>query len=173
MSVWHVRRWKTVKVWRQVAKLPSAIPFHSRLSHLTATYGSMSTCYLSSSGVIASFFNCFMGLTFSTGPNVQIILDFGVFFFFSSFFLLLFQKRKRATTTRRPQSIPATAESYITFWVYGFLISRYSGPDDVTAMDPEHESNGFLEDIQYGCQETFDSIINIDNLVHLELDRQI
>ena len=36
-------------------------------------------------------------------------------------------------------------------------------------MDSEHISNRFLEDIQYGCQETFDQIINIDNLIYLEL----
>lgn len=61
------------------------------------------------------------------------------------------------------------AESYIIFWVYGFLISRYSSQDDVTDMDPEHIWNIFLEDIQYGCQETFDQIIKIDNLINLEL----
>lgn len=53
--------------------------------------------------------------------------------------------------------------------MYGFLISRYSSQDDVTDMDSEHISNRFLEDIQYGCQKTFDQIINIDNLIYLEL----
>ena len=53
--------------------------------------------------------------------------------------------------------------------MYGFLISRYSSQDDVTDMDSEHISNGFLEDIQYGCQETFDQIIKTDNLIYLEL----
>lgn len=53
--------------------------------------------------------------------------------------------------------------------MYGFLISRYSSQDDVTDMDSEHISNIFLEDIQYGCQETSDQIIKIDNLIYLEL----
>lgn len=57
--------------------------------------------------------------------------------------------------------------------MYGFLISRYSSQDDVTDMDSEHISNRFLEDIQYACQETFDQIIKIDNLIYLELHCKI
>ncbi len=36
-------------------------------------------------------------------------------------------------------------------------------------MYSEHISKGFLEDIQYGCQETFGPIIKIDNPMCLEL----
>lgn len=53
--------------------------------------------------------------------------------------------------------------------MYGFLISRYSSPDDVTDMDSEHISNGFVEDIQYGCQKTSDHVIKTDDLIYLEL----
>ena len=55
--------------------------------------------------------------------------------------------------------------------MYGFLISRYSSQDDVTDMDSEHISNIFLEDIQYGCQETSDQIIEIDNLIYSEISK--
>lgn len=72
--------------------------------------------------------------------------------------------------TKAPVNSTAT-ESYIIFWVYGFLISRYSSQDDVTDMDSEHISNIFLEDIQYGCQETSDQIIKIDNLIYCEISK--
>lgn len=71
--------------------------------------------------------------------------------------------------TFKAQVNSTAAKSYIIFWVYGFLISRYSSWDDVTDMDSEHISNRFLEDIQYGCQETFNQIIKIDNLIYLKL----
>lgn len=57
--------------------------------------------------------------------------------------------------------------------MYGFLISRYSSQNDVTDMDSEHISNRFLEDIHYGCKETFDQIIKIDSLLYLGLYREI
>lgn len=124
--------------------------------------------YLSSSRVIASFLSRLMGLTFSTVLNVQIILDFVACDFFS--FSLFSSPRKENVLqhTKAPVN-STTAKSYIIFWVYGFLISRYSSQDDVTDMDSEHISNRFLTDIQYGCQGTFDQIIKIDNLIYLVL----
>lgn len=85
------------------------------------------------------------------------------FFFFSSP-----SKEKVLQHTKAPVNSIA-AKSYIIFWVYGFLISRYSSQNDVTDMDSEHISNWFLEDIHYGCKETFDQIIKIDSLLHLKL----
>lgn len=129
----------------------------------------VNTCYLSSSRVMASFLSCLMGLTFSTILNVQIILDsVACDFFFSSP-----RKKKDMSQHTKAWVYSIAAESYIIFWVYGFLISRYSSQDDVTDMDSEHISNRFLEDIQYGCQETFDPIIKIDNLIYLELYHEI
>lgn len=89
-------------------------------------------------------------------------------FFFSSP-----RKKKDMSQHTKAWVYSIAAESYIIFWVYGFLISRYSSQDDVTDMDSEHISNRFLEDIQYGCQETFDPIIKIDNLIYLELYHEI
>lgn len=102
-------------------------------------------------------------MTVSTILNVQIIVDCVACDFFPSC-----RKVNVLKHTKAPVNSSA-AESYIMFWVYGFLISRYSSQDDVTDMDTEHISNIFLEDIQYGCQETFDQIIKIDNLIYLEL----
>lgn len=126
---------------------------------------STDTSYLSSSRVIASLLSFLMGLTFSTILNVQIILDFVACDFFFSPPL---RKENVLQHTKAPVNSTA-AKSYIIFWVYGFLISRYSSQNDVTDMDSEHVSNIFLEDIHYGCKETFDQIIKIDSLLYLEL----
>lgn len=107
-----------------------------------------------------------MGLTFSTILNEQIILD--PVTFLSFFFLSFFRKENVLQHTKAPvNSTPV--ESYIIFWVYGFLISRYSSQDDVTDMDSEHISSRFLEYIQYGYYGAFDWIITIDNLIYLEV----
>ena len=92
-----------------------------------------------------------------------------------SFFSFLFSFARRGNGLQHTKApVNSTAgESYIIFWVYGFLISRYSSQDDVTDMDSKHISNTFLEDIQYGCQETSDQIIKMDNLMYLELHREI
>lgn len=89
------------------------------------------------------------------------------------FFFCSPRKKKDMPQHTKAWVYSIAAESYIIFWVYGFLISRYSSQDDVTDMDSEHISNRFLEDIQYGCQETFDPIIKIDNLIYLELYHEI
>lgn len=109
--------------------------------------------------------SCLMHLTFSNMLNVQTIVNCAACEFF--FFLFSCKKVNVLKHTKAPVNSTA-AESYIIFWVYGFLISRYSSQDDVTDMDSEHISNIFLEDIQYGCQETFDQIIKIDNPIYLE-----
>lgn len=133
----------------------------------------MDTCYLSSSRVIASLLSLLMDLTFSTILNVQIILDFvACDFFFIFLFSPPLRKENVLQHTKAPVNSTA-AKSYIIFWVYGFLISRYSSQNDVTDMDSEHISNRFLEDIHYGCKETFDQIIKIDSLLYLELYREI
>lgn len=113
--------------------------------------------------------SCLMDLTFSTILNVQIIVDCVACDFFHPPFLFSSCRKVNVLKHTKAPVNSTAAESYIIFWVYGFLISRYSSQDDVTDMDSEHISNIFLEDIQYGCQETFDQIIKIDNLIYLEL----
>lgn len=67
----------------------------------------------------------------------------------------------------------SAAHSYIISGVYGFLISHYSSPNDVTDMDSEHTSDRILEDIHYRYTQTFDQRIKIDGLLYPDYPKWI
>lgn len=165
LTLWSYGDMYMVRIWFQIA-FSRAISQPSK--PLSGYIQPMNTSHLSSSGVIASFLSRLMGLTFSTILNVQIILDFAACEFFFPFPASPRRKENVPQHTKAPVTSIA-AKSYIIFWAYGFLISRYSSRNDVTDMDSEHISNGFLQDIHYGCKETFDQIIKIDSLLYPEL----